>query len=291
MSDPTPSPLEALSAALASLVAAAAPSVVSVRSARSHSSGFAWRPNLIVTADEALAEEGEITVTLDSGESRKATIAGRDPSTDVALLRIEGEGLHPVKFAAELVRPGALALAIGGGSLVHSGVVAVSGPAWQSMRGGDIAARIELDLRLRRQAEGAIVFDAAGRAFGMAVFGPRRRTLVIPAATIERVAAKLERDGQIARGYLGVGLQPVRVEGLGTPGAMIISLDKDGPAIAAGLHQGDVIVSWDGQNLSGVNSLLRALGPDSVGRSVAITVRRGGVALDFTVTVAARPRA
>lgn len=291
MSDPAVSPLEALSAALAGLVAAAAPSVVSVHSARSRSSGFAWRENLIVTADEALAEEGDVAVIVAGGERRQATIVGRDPSTDVALLRVEGPALPVVAFAAEPTRAGALALVVGGGPLAHSGIVAVAGPSWHSMRGGEIDARIELDLRLRREAEGGFALDAGGHAIGMAVFGPRKRTLVIPAATIERVAARLERDGRVPRGYLGLGLQPVRIEGDGALGIMIVSVDKRGPGIAAGLHQGDVIVSWDGRPVSGVRALLRELGPDSVGRTVTVGLRRGGAPVELTLTVAERPRA
>jgi S1-C subfamily serine protease len=291
MSDTPPSALEAFSTALADIVAATTPSVVSVHSTRSRSSGFAWRPNLVVTADEALADEGEVVVTVAGGKRHPATIVGRDASTDIALLRVEGALLSSVIFGTRPVRAGELVLAVGGGALAVSGIVAIAGPPWHSMRGGEIDARIELDLRLRREAEGGLALDAGGRAFGMAVFGPRRRTLVIPAPTITRVAARLERDGRIPRGYLGLGLQPVRVESDGASGAMIVSLDKNGPGVAAGLHQGDVVVTWDGQPLSGVGALLRALGPDSVGRRVALGVRRGGALLALALTIGERPQA
>lgn len=291
MSDTAPSPLETLSTALADIVALVSPSVVSVESTRSRSSGFVWRPNLIVTADEALAEEGEVTVIVAGGARHAATIVGRDASTDVALLRVEGAALPAVTLRAVPLRAGELALAVGGGALALWGVVAAAGPSWHSMRGGEIDARIELDVRLRRHAEGGLALDARGEAFGMAVFGPRRRTLVIPAATIDRVATQLERNGRIPRGYLGLGLQPVRAEEDGAAGAIIISVDKNGPGASAGLHQGDVVVSWDGQALSDVAALLRALGPDSVGRSVAIGLRRGGAPLQRTLTVGERPQA
>ncbi len=283
-----------LSAALADIVAGAAPSIVAVHSHRALSSGFAWRPDLVVTADEALADEGDIAVTLPGGERRKAVLVGRDPTTDVALLRVENAGLPPVRLDPAPLRAGALALALGaqdGASLVAFGAVSVAGPAWRSMRGGDIAARIELDLKLRRQAEGALVLDAAGHGVGMAVYGPRRRTLVIPAATVERVAALLETHGRIPRGYLGLGLQPVRVAGDRSKGAMVMSIDAAGPGAAAGVRQGDVIVSLDGQPLAGVGALMRALGPDSVGRTVVLGLRRAGEALDLPVTIAERPQA
>ena len=282
------------SAALADIVAGAAPSIVAVHSHRALSSGFAWRPDLVVTADEALADEGEIAVALPGGERRKAVLVGRDPTTDVALLRVAGAGLPPVSLDPAPLRAGALALAVGardGASLVAFGAVSVAGPAWRSMRGGDIAARIELDLKLRRQAEGALVLDAAGHGVGMAVYGPRRRSLVIPAATIDRVAPLLEAHGRIPRGYLGLGLQPVRVAGDRSKGAMVMSIDPAGPGAAAGVRQGDVIVSLDGQPLAGVDALMRMLGPDSVGRTVVLGLRRAGEAMDLPLTVAERPQA
>src|SRR5499427_10450230 len=115
---------------------------------------------------------------------------------------------------------------------------------------------------MRHSHQGGVVLDGSGDAIGMAVLGPRR-VLVIPAATIERVAGRLETHGRIARGYLGVGLQPVKLDD--GVGAMVMSVDKSGPSAAAGLRQGDVIVTWNHEKLSSVRSLLRTLGPESVG--------------------------
>lgn len=283
-----------LSDALADAVAATAPSLVSIHSHRARSSGFAWRPDLVVTADEALAEDGEIAVTLPGGDPRPASIVGRDPTTDVALLRVDGGRLPAVSLAVEPTRAGALVLAVGGGEgvpLQAFGAVALAGPGWRSLRGGEIDARIELDLRLRREAEGGLVINASGQALGMAVFGPRRRVLVIPSATIERVAAKLETHGRVARGYLGLGLQPVRVDGVEGAGVMIMSVDRDGPGAAAGVVQGDVIVAWDGRPLGSARALLRALGPDSVGKTVTLGLRRGGSPIELPITIGERPAA
>lgn len=291
MSDPSPNPLEALSAALSALVARAAPGVVAVRSHRARSSGFVWRPGLVVTADEALAEEGGIAVTLPGGESVPATLVGRDPATDVALLRVDRADLAPAVLGPAPVAAGALALVLGsqdGAPLAALGAASVSGAAWRSMRGGEISARIELDVHLRRHAEGGLALDAGGRAFGMAVFGPRRRVLVIPAATIERVAAQLETRGRVARGYLGLGLQPVRLDGGGT-GVIVMSVDPQGPGAAADMRQGDVIAAWDGRPVGGVSALLRALGPDSVGTTVTLSVQRAGAPLEVRLTVGEKP--
>jgi len=298
MSEAAPaSPLQSFSAALAGLVARGAGHVVSVQSHRARASGIAWRPGLIVTADEALGDEalagdGEIAVTLPDGSTVPATIAGRDPTTDIALLRIARADLPPPPTAAP-PQAGALALVLGaqdGAPSVALGVVARAGGAWRSLRGGEIDARIELDAAPRRAAEGGLVLDAAGGALGMAVFGPRRRVLVIPGATIDRVAGTLAVHGRIARGYLGLALQPVPVEG-GGAGIMVISVDPRGPGAAAGIFQGDVIVAWGGEPVRGVRALLRTLGPATIGGVVPLTVQRGGAPVALNITIGERPAA
>jgi S1-C subfamily serine protease len=291
MTEPAPfTQLQDLSAAFIGLVAKVAPGIVSVHSHRSRSSGFVWRPGLIVTADEALSEEGEFAVRLNSGDIVAAQLAGRDSTTDVALLRVDRADLQPVLLEPLPVTAGALAMAVGaedGTPTVAVGVVSRATGPWQSLRGGEIEARIELDLRLRRTAEGGLTLNAVGQAIGMAVFGPRRSVLVIPSATIERVAAKLENYGRIARGYIGLGLQPVAIEG-GKSGAMVMSVDPQGPGAAAGVYQGDIIVTWNSEPIRHVHSLLRALGPDSVGQTVTLGLRRAGETKQVPMTIAER---
>jgi S1-C subfamily serine protease len=288
----TASILSRFSSDLAALVATAAPAMVSIGSGHARSTGFLWRPGLIVTADEALPDEDSFTVTLAGGQSADARLVGRDAATDVALLRIEGPGSEPVALAPKSPAAGELAIAIGasdGAPTAALGLVAYAAGAWRSMRGGEIDARIDLDLRLPRGAEGGLVFDAEGKAIGMAVYGPRRRVLVIPIATIDRVAGMLESHGRIPRGYLGVGFSPVAVEGGDERGAMVMTLDKDGPGAAAGLHQGDIVVAWNGEPVRHLRTILRALGADSVGQTVTLGVLRGGKRHEIPVTIAERP--
>lgn len=286
MTDPTP--LASLSASLAELVARTTAALVSVHSHRSRASGFVWKSGLIVTADEALADEGEASIKLGDGTEHKASLAGRDHTTDIALLRIDAKSIPSIKLVPAVPPLGSLAVALAaerGAPTASLGMVSLVGGRWRSLRGGDIDARIELDLRLRHSHQGGLAVDAAGQAIGMAVLGPRR-VIVIPAATIERVATRLETHGRIARGYLGLGLQPVRLdEGIG---AMVMSVDKDGPASAAGIKQGDVIVSLNEEKLTGVRSLTRALGPDSVGTVLDIAVRRAGEPARFKLTIGER---
>jgi S1-C subfamily serine protease len=280
-----------LSGALVRLVGSAAPSIVAIKSAHSRSSGFFWRPGLVITAEEALSEEGDFTVTLPGGESLAARLVGRDHTTDIALLRVDRSDLSPIQFETKPVPVGALAIAVGaddGAPTAALGVVSRSTGSWWSLRGGEINARIELDLRMRQSAEGGLAIDATGRAIGMTVFGPRRRVLVIPSATIERVAARLEKHGYIPRGYLGLGFQLVAIEG-GGRGVMIMNVEPQGPGAKAGVHQGDTIVTWNGEPIRHVRSLLRELGPDSVGQTVTLGLRRGGETKNVAVTIAERP--
>ena len=284
-------PLQHFSQHVVDLVRTAGRSIVGVHSQRSRGSGFVWRPGLVVTADETITDEDRIVVVLPGGETVLATLKGRDASTDIALLRIEQSELPPAPPSSAGVETGSLAIVVGaneGAPVAALGLVSHAGPAWRSVRGGNIDARIEMDMVLRASAEGGLAFDPAGRAIGMAVFGPRRRVLVIPAATIDRVAAKLDADGRIARGYLGLGLQAVRIEGDGV-GAMVMSVDSSGPAALAGLRQGDVIATWNGSAIDGVNAILRELGPESVGTAARVSVSRGGAPVEFDVTIAARP--
>ena len=283
--------LFALSTELAGLIRDVAPSLVSVQSGRAQSSGFVWRPGLIVAAEDALADEGDFSIVAHDGASSPAHIVGRDPSTDVALLRIERTDLPNAPPAAAAPAAGALAVVTGARESAASaalGVVSFVGPQWRSLRGGVIDARIELDAALAPSSEGGLALDASGQALGMAVFGPRRRTLVIPMTTIDRVADMLATKGRIARGYLGLGLQPVKLDDGGT-GAMAISVDAKGPGAAAGVRQGDIIVAWNGEPIRGVHQLVRALGPDSVGASVRLTLRRAGEPIEATLTIGERP--
>jgi S1-C subfamily serine protease len=293
MTDPSATSLSLLSSAIAGVVARAAPAIVSVHSHRSRASGFLWKPNLVVTADEALADEGGISIELSDGTVRPGRIAGRDHTTDVALLRFDTQDdardIAPIKLSPDVPMLGSLSVVVAaerGLPAAVLGTVSLVGSRWRSLRGGEIDARIELDVRLRHSHQGGVVLNASGDAIGMAVLGPRR-VIVIPTATIERVAGRLETHGRIARGYLGVGLQPVKLDdGIG---AMVMNVDKSGPSSAAGIRQGDVIVAWNDDRISSVRSLLQALGPDSVGSAVEVTVRRAGEPVRLKLTIGERP--
>ena len=295
------SPLQ-LSNELATLVAAAAQSVVAVHGGgRRPSSGIIWQPGIVVTAEETIVRDADLALTLPGGNQVAATLAGRDPSTDIAVLRYEAtpapKAFATTPFATDL-RAGHIAVAIGsaeGEAVATLGIVALAGGAWRSRQGGQIDARLVVDARLPTIAEGGALVSADGSLIGIPVFGPRRRVLAIPAATIARVVPIIEDRGHIRRGYLGVGLQRVPLaaaEGAETRrGAMVVTLDPAGPAKAAGILQGDIIVRLGGSAVTGLRSLYQQLGSDAVGKKMAVDLIRAGVSKTIDVTIAPRPQA
>jgi S1-C subfamily serine protease len=294
--------LPALSASLSELVAKSANGVVGVRShGRLVASGFVWKTGAVVTASDALEADDDISLALPDGRTVEGKLAGRDPTTDIAVLRLGDASLQPVQAtASSAARVGQLVVALGRGRegvTANLGMISVAGAAWQSMRGGTIDSLIRLDMRLEPRAEGGLVIDAEGAPLGMAVFGPRHRPLVIPAATIERIGAKLLAEGRVRRGYLGLGLQALRLDEALTQahalsdrrGIMVVSLDPTGPARAAGVHVGDIIVGLNGQSVPGVRSLHARLTPESIGTSAELKLVRAGQIATASVTVGASP--
>jgi S1-C subfamily serine protease len=294
--------LLALSADLTELVGNAANVVVGVRShGRLVASGFVWKTGAVVTASDALEADDDISLALADGRTVEAKLAGRDPTTDVAVLRAGDAALQSLQAPTSSgARVGQLVVAVGRGRegiTANLGMVSVAGAAWQSMRGGNIDSLVRLDMRLDARAEGGLVIDAEGAPLGMAVSGPRYRPLVIPAATIERIGTKLLAEGRIRRGYLGLGLQALRLdEALAQThaladrrGIMVVSLDPNGPARAAGVHVGDIIVGLSGQAVPGVRSLHARLTPESIGTSAELKIVRAGQIATASVTIGASP--
>jgi S1-C subfamily serine protease len=258
-------------------------------------SGIHWRPGVVVTAEELLEQEKDIAVTLPGGRQVTATLAGRDPSTDVAVLRVAAEGLAAAEAAdAAALRPGHLVFAVGnhaGAPLAALGIVAYVGGPWHSICGGAIDRFLRLDLSLNPAGEGGALVDTEGRVLGMVVYGPRRRVLAIPRSTIDRAVDQLLAKGYVGRGYLGAGLQHVRVasEGGRRFGVLVVSTDPEGPAVRAGVLVGDIITAWNETPVERARDVMRLLGPDSIGKSVDLEVLRGGTPNRVKVTIGERP--
>jgi S1-C subfamily serine protease len=297
------SPLTALSDHVALLVERASASIVAVQGGRWSSSGIHWRPGVIVTAEEVLERDDELTVTLPGGRKVSASLAGRDSSSDVAALRIEAQSL-PIAVTADAgsLRPGHVILAVGsfeGAPTASFGLVGFVGGAWQSLRGGMIDSLLRLDLAIDARAEGGAVVDSRGQVVGMAVSGPRRRVLAIPTATIDRAVDQLLAKGYVGRGYFGARLQHVSLahqrnatQPAGREhGILIVSIDPDGPAARAGLVMGDIVTAWNAQPLTGVRDVMRRLGPDSIGNTIDLQLLRGGASKDLKIVIGERPLA
>jgi S1-C subfamily serine protease len=283
---------------LARLVESVSQSVAEVRNhEHTIAGGFVWRPGVVVTAEEALGEAGALSVAL-AGQCYNAKLAGRDPSTGIALLRADGLNAPALSLAPEVTpKTGELALAAGRreqGVSARLGIVALAGGPWRSMRGGHIDSLIRLDLTLDRRAEGGPAINSAGRAFGMVLRGPRRSVLVIPAATIERIAVRLLEQGSIRPGYLGLGMHPVHIKASGTEpgiGLIVLGVAAGGPGEAAGVLQGDIVTAWNGQPVHGLRGLFRKLGPDAAGQTVELSLIRAGQPVSVRCTVGTRPEA
>jgi S1-C subfamily serine protease len=286
--------LKEFSDATTALVQAAAKRVVAVNGREwSGSSGIIVKPGVVVTAEEALERDDEISVILPDGQEAQATVAGRDPTTDVAVLRLSGADLAEPQAAA-LPLPGAIVIGVGrvGKDVVAAiGSIALVGEAWHSSQGGLIDARIRADITLRRATEGSALVDAEGSLIGMAVFGPRRRVLAIPHATVIRATDHILAHGSVTRGYVGVHVRPIAADGGFPAGAIIVGLDPEGPAKKAGVLIGDVVLTWNGEPVNGARSIIERLGPASVGQGAKLGLSRAGKQANVSMTVAPRPSA
>jgi S1-C subfamily serine protease len=302
MSTAAPDALSALSDALEARTSAAAPAVAALDwGGRFTLSALLLRDGVAVTSDQSLPEAPSVTALLPGGGRVPATLAGRDPATNIAVLRLEAAA--PALAHADPSGPGSLALALGrdadGRVTAGLGPLDRVGPAWQSQRGGRIDRLIQLGLRLAATAEGGPVVDSRGGLLGMSTFGPHRSVLVIPSATIARVAAALLETGQVARGWLGVGLHPVALprdladraglaNGLVANGLMVVSLAENAPTSGA-LLPGDILLEAGGARLGSARALAAALSEGSIGNELSLKLLRGGELMQCAVIVGARP--
>ena len=293
-------PLSRLSHAIETQVAAAHGLAVAVRNAsHRHVSATLWQPDAVVTSEQVVGNRDEYEVVTASGETATARIAGRDPGTNLLVLRTDAP-LAATTVPRATARVGSLALALGadaaGATIARLGLISSIGPQWYSRAGGRIEQRIALDIRLRRTEEGGPVLDTDGALLGMSTLGPPGVVLVIPVATLERVVPQLLSDGQVPRGWLGLGLQPVAVpeplrEAAGEAmGMMVMSIADGGPGAVAGVKAGDILLTIDGASMRGLRRVIAQLDDESVGRTVALRLIRGGEVLTLNVLITARPR-
>ena len=297
--------LNALSHDLAHVVEQVSPSVVAVN-ARRHlsSSGVYWRDGIIVTAAHTIRRTDEISVTVASGQSVVATLAGVDPSTDLAVLKIDNPELSPPLFGdAAQLKVGHVVLAVGRGAQrglnATLGIVGVLGGSWRTWRGGLIDQFIGLDLVLHPGAAGGPLTDTHGRVLGINTLGlSRSMALTIPVSTVNRVVTHLLEKGHMGLGYLGLGMRPIPLpENLKSTlnlsadsGLIVVTVEPDGPGSKAGVLFSDVIIALEGTAVSNIRDLQAFLEPESVSKTIPVSIIRGGKPIEINVTIGERRR-
>jgi S1-C subfamily serine protease len=295
--------LDTFSDELVELVAKTTPGIVAVKAAPYRVvSGIAIAPDLVAISEHTLKREERIGVVLGAGGETTASLVGRAPGIDLAVLRVEGAQLTPLKETSPGdLKTGALAAVVGYtadvGPSVSLGVIGALGGPRRTWRNGTLDEFIRLDVNLYPSQAGAAVVDMNGALIGAATPAlSRHSSIAVPLGTVRRVAQELVQSGRIRRGYLGVGVQPVAIpaslrERAGIKaeaGLMLLSIEPDGPAEHSGLQLGDILISIGARATPDVDDLQDALSGDAIGKTQEATVVRGGEIMRLPVSIRER---
>lgn len=296
-----PNPLTEFSNGLTAAVEKGGASTLLVDARKRYpASGIAYAEDLALTADHVVTREENIKVLLPDGNSLSAALAGRDPGSDLALLRLAEKALTPAKTSNE-VKVGQLVLALGRpnerGMQASWGIVtAISGPA-RTFRGGLLDEYIQTETTPYPGFSGGPLVNTEGDVLGLNTSGlTRGSSLTIPVKVAWRIADALAKHGTVKRGYLGVRTQPVEIpeasrKALGreqSNGLLVLWLEENGPAQKGGLLVGDILVAVNGQSVTDPDDLFAALDSDTVGKSIPVEVLRGGKPETISVTAGER---
>lgn len=291
--------LPALSEELANTVASVGKGVVRVEGrGRLPASGVAWtQDGMIVTANHVLERDDNIRIGLSNGESAGAALIGRDPTTDLAALRVEVDGLNPPGLSEpEGLRVGNIVLALGRpGQTVQAtlGIVSGLGECWRTPAGGRIDRWLQTDLVMLPGFSGGPLVDSSGSVIGMNTSALLRGVNVaVPIPTIRAVVEELLAYGRIRRGHLGVSFQLVRLpEGVQLDqetGLLVASVERGSAAEQGGLLLGDTLVALNGEAVRHPDDLMRLLGSDSVGTNASLLILRAGEVRDLSLIIGER---
>jgi S1-C subfamily serine protease len=289
-----------LSGAFADTIADLENSIVAIDGGGgSTTSGVVWQPGVIVTTHHGLRLRENIKIIL-AGESLSARLIGSDATTDLAVLGIDSDKLKPAPSADDLVtRAGEVVLSVGRSRLgdisASCGIIARTGSAWRTWRGGEIDSLIRPDIRLYVGQSGSALVNEQRQVLG--INSPalaRQAVITIPAQTIRRVVDAILKLGHVPRPFLGLAMQPIPIpepaRELFPAGAeqtlLVTHVEPKAPAAQAGVMVGDVIVSFNGKPVQGVREILHLLRALRIGDTVSLYVLRGGTKLDLTVSVA-----
>ena len=286
---------------LADAVEHAGASVIAVpEGGREGVSGTLWRDGIAVTAAHTIHGHDEVTVVLPTGEKSQAKVAGRDHGTDVSVLKLMRQTGSASLADESRSRVGEIVLSVGrrgsNGLAATYGIISAIGGPWRTWQGARVDRWLRLDLNPFTGFSGGPIVNARGEVLGIATSGPRRSVVTIPVSTVEGVVNQVLQHGRVARGYLGIGVQPVAFPDAtrqslgisGDRGLLVITIAPGSPAESSGLLLGDIIVTIEGSPVHGVRSLQAALDTENIGRSITIDIVRGGKMLKLPVTVGER---
>ena len=291
--------LTSLSNAMADAVAVAAPSVVQVQGRRRPASGLVYADGIVVTTMRAIGREDGLRVRREDGEILPADLAGWDPTTTLAVLRVGGLGAAPVRPAEAPPRVGQLALAVARSwsnvVSASAGIVAVIGGPLRTSHRRAIDQVFRTTAPMHDGFAGGAFLDTSGRLLGVATSTAiRGTTVVIPASIAWATVAAVLEHGSPKRGYVGIAGQPVALpdgqQARGrTRALLVVAVTAGGPAATAGVLVGDLVVALDGHDVASPEELFDLLLGDRVGRQVPLRVVRGGAELELPLTIGERP--
>jgi len=291
--------LTSFSNQLADAVAAASPSVVQVQGHRRPVSGLVYAENVVLTTARALGRGDNLHVRRADGRTLDAELAGWDPTTSLAVLRVPGLETRPIHPAAAPARVGHLAIAVArswsNNVTASAGIVSVIGGPLRTGHRRAIDQVIRTTAPMHDGFSGGAFLDTSGALLGIATAAAIRGLgVVIPASIAWNTAATVLEHGSLKRGFLGIAAQPVslaghqRAAGGREQALLVVGVTSDSPAAAAGVLVGDVLLEFDGHALESPEELLDLLLGDRVGRSVPMKVLRGGASIEIAVTVGER---
>lgn len=295
--------LNEISNQMADIVAAAAPSVVQVRGRRRPASGVVYGEGIVVTTMRALGREDGLVVRAHDGSVMEAELAGWDPATSLAAVRVPGLKAAPLEQAQAPPRAGHLGIAVArswsNAVTATAGIVSVIGGPLPTGRRRAIDQVIRTTAPMHDGFAGGAFLDTSGGLLGVATAAEIRGLgVVIPAPIAWKAIATVLEHGGVKRGFLGIAGQPVTLpDSQRAAGALgdrdeallVVGVTPDGPAAGAGVLVGDIIVTFDGQPIESPEDLLDLLMGDRVGQPVALGVLRAGLATTLSVTVGERP--
>ncbi len=292
--------LSALSNQMADAVERISPALVQVNGRENRpASGIVFAPNLVLTADHVLDREDDLTIKTGDGRTLAAAFAGRDPATDLAVLRVAEGALTEAHRAPHPARVGQFVLAVGRptgeGPLASIGIVSALGGPLRLGQGRTLERFIQTDATPYPGFSGGPLIDTQGGVTGILTTGlVSGLALAIPAELAWRVADTLAQHGSIRRGFLGISSQPVQIpeaqqDGQAQEfGLLIVRVEPGTPAQQGGLLLGDVLIALDGVTLTDTDDLQELLSGDRVGKTIPVTVLRGGTVQTLQVTVGTR---